>query len=98
MTFRRNPNVRYDTPIMANDEAALVAPTPASLADRAPERRAAGLLPHLRYVIRAIRPRQWTKNGIVFMALIFSVNQEYRIGDPDSWIPKLLERDRKSVV
>jgi 4-hydroxybenzoate polyprenyltransferase len=76
---------------MANDEAALAAPTPASLADRAPERRAAGLVPHLRYVIRAIRPRQWTKNGIVFMALIFSVNQEYRIGDPESWIPKLLE-------
>ncbi len=76
---------------MANEEAAFAAPTPASLADRVPERRAAGLLPHLRYVIRAMRPRQWTKNGIVFMALIFSVNQEYRIGDPDSWIPKLLE-------
>jgi 4-hydroxybenzoate polyprenyltransferase len=67
------------------------------LADRAAgraadqERRAAGLLPHLRYVVRAIRPRQWPKNGIVFLALIFAVNQGYRIGDPDSWIPKVLE-------
>src|SRR5262245_14223844 len=82
---------------MANDEAALAAPTPSSLADRTatrlaePERRSAGILPHLRYVARAVRPRQWTKNGIVFMALVFSVNQEYRIGEPDTWIPKLLE-------
>jgi 4-hydroxybenzoate polyprenyltransferase len=76
---------------MAHDEAALAAPTPAAFAERSPERRAAGLLPHLRYVIRAVRPRQWTKNGIVFMALVFSVNQEYRLSDPDAWIPKLLE-------
>ena len=86
---RRAPNVRYDTPIMANDEAALAAPTPA-LADRTPERRAAGLFPHLRYVARAVRPRQWTKNGIVFLALVFSVDQEYQLSDPDSWLPKVL--------
>jgi 4-hydroxybenzoate polyprenyltransferase len=75
---------------MANDEAALAAPTPA-LADRTAERRSTGILPHLRYVARAVRPRQWTKNGIVFMALVFSVDQEYRLSDPDSWLPKLFE-------
>jgi 4-hydroxybenzoate polyprenyltransferase len=89
--YQRAMRVRYDTPIMANDEAALAAPTPSSLADRLPERRMAGLLPHLRYVARAVRPRQWTKNGIVFLALVFSVNQGYRIGEPDTWIPKVLE-------
>lgn len=76
---------------MANEEAALPAGSPPSLAEQASERRAAGPLPYLRYVMRSMRPRQWTKNGIVFLALVFSVNQEYRIGDPDSWIPKLLE-------
>jgi 4-hydroxybenzoate polyprenyltransferase len=76
---------------MANDEAVLAGHSAASLAERAPERRAAGLLPHLRYVLRAIRPRQWTKNGIVFLALVFSLNEQYRLSDPDSWIPKLLE-------
>lgn len=76
---------------MANEEAALPVATPPSLAERAPERRAAGTLPHLRYVIRSMRPRQWTKNGIVFLALVFAVNQEYRISDPDSWVPRLIE-------
>lgn len=60
-------------------------------AERAAETRASGPLPHLRYVIRAMRPRQWTKNAIVFMALLFSVNQQYQVDDPSSWVPKLLE-------
>ncbi len=38
-----------------------------------------------------MRPRQWTKNSIVFLALVFAVNQEYRISEPDSWVPKLIE-------
>jgi 4-hydroxybenzoate polyprenyltransferase len=76
---------------MANDEAAIAARTPPSVAEPAPATRAAGLLPHLRYVIQAMRPRQWTKNGIVFLALVFSVNQEYEVGDPSTWIPKLFE-------
>ncbi len=78
--------------IMANEEAALTAPHPTSLADRLPpETRADGRVAHLGYVLRAMRPRQWTKNGIVFLALVFSVNQQYQIGDPDSWIPRILE-------
>ena len=37
-----------------------------------------------------MRPRQWTKNGIVFLAFVFSVGQEYHIDEPDTWVPKLL--------
>jgi 4-hydroxybenzoate polyprenyltransferase len=45
----------------------------------------ASLLRHLRYVLKAIRPRQWTKNGIVFMAFVFSVNQYWTPNDISSW-------------
>lgn len=38
-----------------------------------------------------MRPRQWTKNGIVFLALVFSVGQEYHLSEPSSWVPKALE-------
>jgi 4-hydroxybenzoate polyprenyltransferase len=47
--------------------------------------RPTSLIRHLRYVLKAMRPRQWTKNGIVFMAFIFSVNQEWTPEDISSW-------------
>ena len=75
---------------MAKEEAALPAGASPSL-DRLHEVRAEGILPHLRYVLKAARPRQWAKNGIVFMALLFSIDQEYRLSDPDTWAWKLLE-------
>jgi 4-hydroxybenzoate polyprenyltransferase len=43
------------------------------------------LLRHLRYVLKAIRPKQWTKNGIVFMAFLFSINQYWYPDDVSSW-------------
>lgn len=43
------------------------------------------LLRHLRYVLKEMRPKQWAKNGIVFLALIFSVNQAWMPGDIKSW-------------
>ncbi len=43
------------------------------------------------YVVRSLRPRQWTKNLIVFMALLFSINQEWQVDDASSWGPLLLE-------
>jgi 4-hydroxybenzoate polyprenyltransferase len=52
--------------------------------------RPTSLLRHLRYVLKAMRPRQWTKNGIVFMALIFSVNQEWMPEKVDTWDHLLL--------
>lgn len=41
-------------------------------------------------LLKAMRPRQWTKNGLVFLAFVFSVGQEYHLDDFDSWVPKLL--------
>jgi 4-hydroxybenzoate polyprenyltransferase len=40
---------------------------------------------HLSYVLRTMRPRQWTKNLIVYLALIFSIDQEWQLGDPSTW-------------
>jgi 4-hydroxybenzoate polyprenyltransferase len=40
---------------------------------------------HLRHVFRSMRPRQWTKNLIVYLALIFSIDQEWQLGDPSTW-------------
>jgi 4-hydroxybenzoate polyprenyltransferase len=52
--------------------------------------RPASVLQHLRYVIKAMRPRQWSKNGIVFMAFIFSVNQAWTPEEPDTWLDLFL--------
>jgi len=52
--------------------------------------RPVSLLRHLRYVLKAMRPRQWSKNGIVFIALIFSVNQSWQPEHLDSWDNLLL--------
>ena len=75
---------------MANDEAALArqaAPGDLAMA----EVRRSGAFAQLRYLLRAMRPRQWTKNGIVFLALIFSVGQQYHLSEPATWAPKLRE-------
>ncbi len=76
---------------MANDEAALAAAQTPLAGRAAQERRATGAFPLIRYLLRSMRPRQWTKNGIVFLALIFSVGQQYHLSDPSTWVPKLLE-------
>ena len=60
-------------------------------AERATPARRSGALPQLGYLLKAMRPRQWPKAGLVFLALIFSVGQEYHVNDPDSWIPLLLK-------
>jgi 4-hydroxybenzoate polyprenyltransferase len=41
-------------------------------------------------LVRAMRPQQFVKNGIVFTALVFSVRQAWRPAFPDSWVPLLL--------
>lgn len=40
---------------------------------------------HLYYVLKGMRPKQWSKNGIVFMAFIFSVNIAWQPSDLGSW-------------
>ena len=47
--------------------------------------RPGSIVRHLRYLVIAMRPRQWTKNGIVFMALVFSVNQSWFPDEPRTW-------------
>ncbi|MGH2602202.1 MAG: UbiA family prenyltransferase, partial [Dehalococcoidia bacterium] len=37
----------------------------------------------------AMRPRQWLKNGLVFLALLFSVNESWHPRDLSSWAPLL---------
>jgi 4-hydroxybenzoate polyprenyltransferase len=44
---------------------------------------------HLLVVLRAVRPRQWPKNLIVFMALIFSIDDKWQLSDPSSWVDLL---------
>jgi 4-hydroxybenzoate polyprenyltransferase len=46
------------------------------------------LLAQLRHLFRSLRPRQWTKNSIVFMALLFSIGEDWKPSDP-SWAPML---------
>jgi 4-hydroxybenzoate polyprenyltransferase len=41
-------------------------------------------------LVRALRPRQYVKNGLVLTALIFSVRTAWRPLDPGSWLPLLL--------
>lgn len=60
--------------------------------------RPASLLRHLRYVLKAVRPRQWTKNGIVFMAFVFSVNQYWQPDDISSWDHLLLQATLTAIA
>ena len=37
-------------------------------------------------IVRAVRPRQWTKNVLVFLPLLFTVNDLWRLGEPgEAW-------------
>src|SRR3989304_7646155 len=66
-----------------------LAPSKATPA-RSAVRAGALLISHLRYVVVSIRPKQWTKNGIVFLGLIFSVNQSWRPEEFSTWDSLLL--------
>jgi len=74
---------------MANEDLAVGRPAVRAGAAVAAPRT--GSFSQIRYVVRSMRPRQWTKNGIVFLALVFSVGASYHLSQPDTWIPKVLE-------
>ena len=40
-------------------------------------------------LVAALRPKQWLKNGLVFLALLFSINEAWHPRDLDSWLPLL---------
>lgn len=42
-----------------------------------------------RALVRAVRPKQWVKNLLVFAAVLFSVEQAWQPGNPDTWLPLL---------
>lgn len=65
--------------------------TPTSALGGAPQPPAQPQTPanHLLAVLRAVRPRQWPKNLIVFMALIFSIDDKWQLSDPSSWLDLL---------
>ena len=46
--------------------------------------RPVSLLRHLGYVVKSMRPKQWTKNGIVGMAFLFSIHMAWEPDDPSS--------------
>lgn len=50
---------------------------------------AVGLAREMRPLLVAMRPRQWVKNGLVLLALAFSVGQSWQLQEPDSWLPLL---------
>ena len=45
-----------------------------------------------------MRPKQWTKNGIVGMAFLFSINQAWELDDVDSWLPLALRAAAAAVI
>ena len=66
-----------------------IAPTSAVTAEQAEGAGAPDVASHLRAVLRSMRPRQWTKNLIVFLALLFSINERWEVSEPSSWAPLL---------
>jgi 4-hydroxybenzoate polyprenyltransferase len=48
-----------------------------------------GVVAFVRSLIVSMRPKQWTKNFLVFMALLFSMGEAWQIDNPDSWLPLL---------
>lgn len=55
-------------------------------------------LSHLRYVLASMRPRQWTKNLIVYLAFVFSINQAWEPHDASSWGPLLGKTTLATII
>jgi len=47
------------------------------------------LATHLRSLVISMRPRQWTKNLIVYMAFVFAVGGAWHPREVDTWLPLL---------
>jgi 4-hydroxybenzoate polyprenyltransferase len=60
--------------------------------------RPISFLRHLGYVVRSMRPKQWTKNGIVGMAFLFSIHMAWTPDDPSSWLPLALRAAAAAII
>ncbi len=77
MANQRRLSSKASAPVGAPSEAA------------APSASTDTLAIHLRFLLISMRPRQWTKNLIVYMAFIFSVGDSWHLREPDDWLPLL---------
>lgn len=48
-----------------------------------------GIASLARNLLVSMRPKQWTKNALVFMALLFSLGESWHVEDPSTWLPLL---------
>ncbi len=71
-------------------EARMIGEQQRAQAPTRPRSRSTAIPRHLFYVIKSMRPKQWTKSGIVFIALIFSVNLSWFPEQPGTWDNLLL--------
>jgi 4-hydroxybenzoate polyprenyltransferase len=71
-----------DSEPLASDNAIAV-PSPLS------GLRGEGVFSTVVAVIASMRPKQWTKNLLVFMAFIFSLGETWHLSDPAGWLPLL---------
>jgi 4-hydroxybenzoate polyprenyltransferase len=52
----------------------------------------------LKLILKSMSPRQWTKNGIDYLALILSVNQEWKPEDFGSWNHLVLQATLTAIA
>src|SRR5262245_32768110 len=47
--------------------------------------------PVLPPLLIALRPRQWIKNGLVFLPFVFTIDQYWQPSQPDTWLPLVVK-------
>jgi 4-hydroxybenzoate polyprenyltransferase len=72
---------------LLSDSAASVAASPPAGAQ--PAAAGSGIASLVRNLLVSMRPKQWTKNALVFMALLFSLGQTWHLEDTSTWLPLL---------
>lgn len=59
---------------------------PVRVARRSPSAPSRSPLDRLPPLLVALRPKQWLKNGLVFLPLFFSVNEQWQPLEPSTWL------------